>query len=276
MKVIFVLAADVLREASRRRWVLVLGLVISLLLLLLFGVSRLEIVNNTLSFSTGGSGYPPPQDAAIAARPIFKLCAYFIYYGGLLFGTLACADFAPTLMSPGRIEHLLSLPVKRRHVIFGMFLGIGSLAAAATLYAAGGLTLILGIKTGVWSFGPLFAGLLACVAWGSIYSIMLVAATLARSAALSAALGLLVFWGGIIASHRAGLLQLFAPGPTRSVFAWVSALFPRIASLGQYCAKVAASEPIQAATLGAVVAGFLAFAAVGLGLASWSLERRDF
>ena len=120
------------------------------------------------------------------------------------------------------------------------------------------------------------AGLLSTVAWGAIYAMMLVAATLARSAALSAGVGGIVFVGGIIASNRPHLLPLFAPGLGRSIFSFLSMMFPKLTALGNLCARVAGSEPINSGGLLSLLAGFAVFTAAGIAAAVWCLEQQDF
>jgi Cu-processing system permease protein len=51
--------------------------------------------------------------------------------------------------SPGRIEHLLALPVRRAELVLGTFLGVIALVLLGAVYASAGLVLVLGSKTGV-------------------------------------------------------------------------------------------------------------------------------
>jgi Cu-processing system permease protein len=277
MIVTWAIAEDILREALRRRWFLVLGIAVTLCLMVLLGTLRLDAVENTLAASrhaatAAGDGHAVGQ----IFNPLFRAAAYLIFYGGILFGVISCAEFAPSLLSPGRIEHLLSLPVKRWQLIVGTFIGVWIIASCASLYAAGGLTLILGLKTGIWTLRPIIAGLLSTVAWAAVYATMLIAATLVRSAALSAGIGGIVFIGGIIASNRESILGLFAPGLGKMVFSFLSMLFPRLSSLGAACAQIASSQPVNAGSLASILAGFFAFTVIAVALAIVSLERQDF
>ncbi len=278
MIVTWVIAEDILREALRRRWFLVLGIAVTLCLMVLLGTLRLDAVENTLTASrhAAGSAGADGQVVGQVFNPLFRAAAYLIFYGGILFGVISCAEFAPTLLSPGRIEHLLSLPVKRWQLIVGTFIGVWVIASCASLYAAGGLTLILGLKTGIWTLRPIVAGLLSTVAWAAVYATMLIAATLVRSAALSAGIGGIVFIGGIIASNRESMLGLFAPGLGKMVFSFLSMLFPRLSTLGAACAQIASSQPVNTGALASVLAGFFVFTATAVALAIMSLERQDF
>src|SRR6266542_6867224 len=151
MRQTLAVAADLLREAAARRWVLALtGAVTLALLVVLFGL-RLEVVDGALAatrlFGSLDHGSIRPVDVAL--RPLFQGVAWVVFYGGLASGVIACADFAPKLLEPGRIEHLLALPVRRGELLAGTFLGVVALVLAGGAYGAGGMTLILWAKTGV-------------------------------------------------------------------------------------------------------------------------------
>src|SRR5690606_29960360 len=107
--------------------------------------------------------------ADVALRPVFEAAAYLIFYGGLCFGILACSDFVPSLLAPGRIEHLLSLPVRRSALIIGTYLGVFMVMAGLAAYGALGFTVVLGLKTGVWTPRLLIAGLLAVITFAAIF-----------------------------------------------------------------------------------------------------------
>ena len=274
--VTWAIAEDILREAMRRRWFLGLAIAVTLCLLVLFGTLRLDAVEHTLAASRLAAAHDESQSLEAMFRPLFSVAAYLIFYGGIFAGIISCAEFAPSLLSPGRVEHLLSLPVKRWQVIVGTFVGVWTIACCATLYAAGGLTVILGIKTGVWTLRPILAGLLATVAWAAVYAAMLTSATLVQSAALSSVVGVAVFVAGIVASHREGILKMLAPGIGRASFSAVSLLFPKLAVLGTTCAQVASSQPVGGSALLTLLTGFGIFTAAGVALAIWCLERQDF
>src|SRR5439155_19854827 len=105
-----------------------------------------------------GKDVPSPiMSVDVFLRPIYEGTAYLIFYGGTVFGILACSDFAPSLLSPGRIEHLLSLPVRRWELLLGTFLGVMVISLLGALYGATGLVIILGIKSGYWTIRPLAA-----------------------------------------------------------------------------------------------------------------------
>jgi Cu-processing system permease protein len=100
----------------------------------------------------------------VALRPLFEGLSYLVFYLGSFFGVVACADFAPTLLAPGRIEHLLSLPVRRAELVLGTFVGVLTLVLAGAMYGAAGLSLIIWAKAGFFDWGPIAAAAALAVA----------------------------------------------------------------------------------------------------------------
>lgn len=271
-------ARDLLREARARRWVLALFAGATLLLVGLgFGL-ELEVVDGALAAQRlfGDVLERSIRPADVALRPLFEAAASVVFYGGLFLGVVACADFGPSLLAPGRIEQLLALPVRRADLLVGTFLGVLALVLAGSLYGGAGITLMIWAKAGVLNPAPLFAAALAAVTFSSFYAAMLLAAIWVRSAALSAAAGTLVYVLSIVASKRAFLAALFPPGVRRSVFLAVTGPFPRLTGIGDAALGAAAGQPLAWGRLAGMLAGTLLFAAGLLALAVARFERKDY
>jgi len=275
---VLAVARDLLREARARRWTLaLLAGVTALLLLAAFGL-ELEVVDGALAASRffGRPSHGGITAADVALRPLFEAVAYMVFYGGTLFGVLACADFAPALLAPGRIEHLLSLPVRRAELVLGTFLGVELLVLAGAVYGGLGLALIVAAKTGVFGWAPVAAAALGAVGFTGVYAVMMAAAMVARSAALSAAAGAVVWVAGIVAGNRAAIAPLFEPGLARAVFLALTAPLPRLSELGRHAARVANGLPLDPAQLAVQAGGTALFAAAALAVALALFERKDF
>ena len=275
---ILAVAQHVIKEAAFRRWLLALFGGVSLVLVVMALSLKMDVVDGALAGTQlfGELSRGDIQAVDVALRPIFKAVSFVLFYGGLCFGVLAFADLSPGLLSAGRIEHLLSLPIKRWELLFGTYLGVVSIAAVAALYSAGGFVLVMGVKTGVYLFSLLYAGALACVAFAAIYGAMLCAAVFVPSAAVSALTGLFVFFGGIAASYRDEIGAAFSSQISKQVFLGLSYVLPPIAQIAKDAAQVAIADSAFAPGLLGRVFGLCAFGLACVTVGIWRFEQRDY
>ncbi|MCY0995699.1 hypothetical protein OWM54_00970 [Myxococcus sp. MISCRS1] len=278
MRPVVGIAGYVLREAVSRKFILAFMVGITLVLAVVALSLRLEVIDGALAASRlfGQDIRANIQSVDVALRPVYQAAAFIVFYGGILFGIVACSDFAPSLMSPGRIEHLLALPIQRWHLLAGTFLGVMTLALGGTLYGTTGLVLIFGVKAGYWTVGPLVAGLMACVGFAAVYAVMLTTATLVRSAALCAAAGFAFMVGGIIAGNRQQIARFFEEGLSRDAFLGVTLLLPRLSALAEAAGDLAASLPLEVRSLGTLLLGVFVFGMAALVVGFWRFEGKDY
>jgi Cu-processing system permease protein len=278
MRQLLRVAFDLLLEASRRRWVLGLFGGLTLVLTVLGFSLELDVVDGALAGSKlfGALLFDDVVSASRALSGVSLVVAYLAFYGGALFLVVACSDFAPELLAPGRIEHVLSLPVARWQLLFGTYLGVLALIAGAIVYGATGLTVLLGVKTGLWSHTLILGSALGLVGFAALYAVMLCAAFFVRSAAVSGAVGVGALVVGVIASFRETLTALMEPGLARTVTGWVLVPVPRLGALATASARIAAEQALDAEVVLRLSAGCGLFSVAMLALAAWRFERMDF
>jgi ABC-type transport system involved in multi-copper enzyme maturation permease subunit len=278
MRGVLGIAGYVLREAVARKFILAFLLGVTGVLVTLSLSLRIEVLDGALAATRLFGEVMDSNILAVdvALRPIFMAAAAVTFYGGILFGIVSCSDFAPSLLSPGRIEHLLALPLRRWHILAGTFLGVMTLAVCGALYGSVGLVLIFGVKTGYWTAGPIISALLACVSFAAVYAVMLTTATVIRSAALCAALGGLTLVAGIIAGFRLKIAPFIEEGLSRDLFKAVTLLLPRLSSLAQVGMDLAASSPLGVQSLSMLLTGVLVFGLGMLSVGFWWFEGRDY
>src|SRR5262249_11844087 len=103
MKVAHV-ALDLLREAAWRKWFLGLFLAITFVLLLLGFTLKLDVVDGAIAGSSlfGELLFHDIRSVNAALTPLFLGTTLVAAGGGAFFLSVACADFGPSLLSPGR------------------------------------------------------------------------------------------------------------------------------------------------------------------------------
>jgi ABC-type transport system involved in multi-copper enzyme maturation permease subunit len=215
-----------------------------------------------------------PTDVAL--RPVYMTVAGLGFFGGALFLAIACSDFAPSLLSPGRIEHLLSLPIARWQLLLGTYLGVLALSVMCTAYGAMGITCVFGFKTGVWTSALLLGSLLGVAGFCAIYAAMLTSALFVRSAAASASVGFFILVMGVLASLREEIERTLEPGLGRALFHWGVQPFPRLFKLALECIYLAGGRDFDGALTRRLVASALVFSLGMLAIAAWRFERKDF
>ncbi len=278
MSQILRIALDLLVEAARRKWFVGLFGSITLVLVTLASSLELEVIDGAISGSKlfGEVLFGDILSSHRVLGPLYLATAYAAFYGGAMFLLMACSDFAPELLTPGRIEHLLSLPVARWQVLFGTYLGVLTLAALGTLYGAGGLTLLLGVKTHDFSPVLLYGSALGWCGFAVVYAAMLASAIFVRSAPLSAASGLFTLVLGIVSSHRESIAAVLEAGPRRQLFRFAMMPIPRLATLADDSAAIASFTPVDSSALVRVVVACFVFSVALLSVAAWQFERKDF
>jgi ABC-type transport system involved in multi-copper enzyme maturation permease subunit len=90
-------------------------------------------------------------------RQVHGGIATFLYTWGMALAVFASSGLVPTVLEPGRIELLLSKPVRRWQILLGRYLGNLAVVGLNVAYLIAGVWLIFGWKTGVWSPGFLYA-----------------------------------------------------------------------------------------------------------------------
>jgi Cu-processing system permease protein len=275
-------AMDVLREALFSRYLIVLFGFIALGLIALALSLDLEVVDGALAAGklfggnlmnvTGGR----PMLASELMQPLFAGMALATFFFGIAFMIVAVADIAPKMLAPGRVEHLLSLPLRRVEIVLGTYVGVLVIAACALTLAIGGGSVVLFVKAELFTFAPLAGALAAFIGFMTLYAQMLAVAAFARSAALSAGAAFVLYGVGLATSDRALVLSLIKNGFTRELVGVLIGPMPRFAVLGNYGKDVAMQAPILWGELIPVVGGTLALAAFCVAVACTIVQMKDY
>jgi Cu-processing system permease protein len=277
-RTVFAVARDVLKEATSSKMMLALFLIIGLFLLALTLSLDLDVVDGALAgsriFGRAAGNTIVPVD--VFMRPAFQALAWATFYFGLVFGIVATADIAPKQLQPGRVEHLLSLPIRRAELVVGVYLGVCGICAVATTVAVGGVSVVLFAKAKIFTAAPVAGAAMAFIGFSSIYGVMLAVGVLFRSAALSAGAGLFTYFLGIAVSEKNTFLMWTTNKPLRTFLEVVTMPIPNLRALADVGAGAAAGEAVAIGAVVPVIGNALAFAAFGVVVAAAVVQSRDY
>src|SRR6266576_3536195 len=144
------LVRDTFREAFARKifWGF-FGCSTAVILFFIF-LMKIDVVEGALATISLFGKESRATDVTTLVRGVHGALAAFLYGVGLFFAVFASAGLIPTIFEPGRIELLLSKPVRRAHILLGRYLGTLLVVFYNTLYLVIYILSLLGVNTGNW------------------------------------------------------------------------------------------------------------------------------
>ena len=287
MKAIWIIARLTVAEAARRRilWVL-LGLTVASVVLTTWGVDRL------VSFARGVAEPATEIEIQVAVSQVLILVAFMFSFVLAMTAAFLGAPSIAGDLEAGIAHAMLARPIRRADLVVGRWIG---LAAIVIAYAALSGLLEMGAIRLVSGYLP--PNPLVAVAFLSAQAIVLLTFAMLLSTRLpaiaSGAVCVVLFGLGWMAGVFAGIGRVFDVGPLVAVAEasrwllpsdglWrgtINALEPAVvlAGIAGVGGPRAAANPFYAPTPPpmAFVLWSVVWIALILGLATWSLSRRD-
>ncbi len=275
---LFIVAKDVLKEAVARKWIIATMIFSTLFLMGVIFFLKLDVVDGVMASMRlfGDEVSKDIKSLDHILLNIYRYTSIAIFYMVLIMGALFFGDFAPKLLEPGRIEFMISLPIKRWQLLLGSYLGVIALIFLFILYLTGGITVIFGLKTGFWSMKAIESGILALFAFVPLYGVMVLSALFVRSAPFSIVMAYLFTIFASVASHKSSLLKLFEKGLFREVFGWLISLFPPIFRLPELINKMGGSFTIWSMEYGKIFFSIFTFTSALLFIAFYKFQKEDY
>ena len=283
--VIYKIAAQVIREAFARRWILGFFLGINALLILSIFFLRLEIVDGALAATQFFSSFNHSiRSADISLKPVFKAASGIIFYSGLIFGIFSSAGLASTLLNPGRIDLLLAQPVQRWQILLGSYLGTLLLLTLFSFYGCAGFVIIMGFKTDVWIWKLIWTAFFSMVAFSSIYAAMLSIAVFKRYKPLIILSGLLIFCFGIMEYTKNDIAKSFDIFWLGNIFKTILIFMPKTLVLSGHSIEIIYDVKFEnipqfidsVKYIVPNIFGNLILSLAFLSIGIWHFEKKDF
>jgi ABC-type transport system involved in multi-copper enzyme maturation permease subunit len=239
------LVRDTFREAFARKifWGF-FGCSTAIILFFIF-LMKIDVVEGALATISLFGKESHATDVTNLVRGVHGSLVAFLYGFGLFLAVFASAGLIPTIFEPGRIELLLSKPVRRSHILLGRYLGNVLVIAFNMLYLVLAVWLILGIKTDIWTYQFLYGIALTIFMFAVLLTIVLLVAVLSESAVLATMVTFGVMITGLIVAQKSLLERLLTSEWSRDVVRVMYYALPKVFDLGNIARKLVTGTPVE-------------------------------
>jgi ABC-type transport system involved in multi-copper enzyme maturation permease subunit len=161
------------RESLAKKTFMAFFAISTLVCLLFIFALNLDIVNGAQSsISLFGNKAEELVDVREVITVIEGAVAVLLFTGGIFMSLFATSNLIPTLLRPGFIDLFISKPVSRIQILSGRILGSVSIVAFNIFYLILFSWIIMSVKTGVWNWGFLLAGIMIVLTFIILFSLM--------------------------------------------------------------------------------------------------------
>ncbi|MCX6590840.1 MAG: ABC transporter permease subunit [Acidobacteria bacterium] len=276
MTATFALIVDTFREAMARKifWGL-FGLSLLMVLFFLF-IMKIDVVEGATATITLFGQQAGPRDGVEIDRMVKQVhssISTFLYSFGMFLAVFASAGLIPSVLEPGRIEVMLSKPISRAHLLMGRFIGNVLVVSCNIVLLVGGVWLIFGWKTGIWSPGFLVAIPTTIFIFSVLLTVVVLAGVLWESTAVSTMIPVVIMILSPILAQEETARRLLSSEWSRQLWLFLYIALPKVFDVGRMTLDITLGQgagswwPIW--TSGAF--GILVY-----GTAQWIFEKRDF
>lgn len=268
------LIRDTFREAMARKifWGL-FGLSTAMIGFFLF-IMKIDVVEGaTATISLFGKSTEREIDVNRLVRQVEGGIATFLYTWGMFLSIFASAGLTPSLLEPGRVELLLSKPLSRTHLLLGRYLGNILIVGLNTTYLVGGIWLLLGLKTEIWSPDFLISIGTTLFLFAVLLTVVVLIGVLFESTALAVMIPVgLMLTSPILAQHELAI-RLLSSEWSRNVWRALYHVLPKVYDIGKMNLDYVMNRQVASLTPLWTSAGF---GIVVLSIAVYIFRRRDF
>ena len=174
------------RESLAKKTFMAFSGISTLICLLFIFAINLDIVDGmTSSISLFGKDINATVELKKIVLGLESFVAMFLFTGGVFMSLFATSNLIPSFLQPGSVDLLVSKPMSRVQILAGRFLGAVAIVALNIFYLVIFSWLILSLKTGLWNWGFLLAGVMIVLTFAILYALMTFLGMVTRSSAFS-------------------------------------------------------------------------------------------
>src|SRR5579872_4446819 len=227
------LVRDTFREAFARKifWGF-FGCSTALILFFVF-ILKIDIVQGAIATVSLFGKSSRGEDVQRLVHQVHGAIAAFLFTAGMFLAVFASAGLIPSVFEPGRIELLLSKPVARHHILLGRYIGNVLVIAANIFYLVFAVWIIFGIKTGVWTYGFLWASVLTIFIFSVLLTVVVLIGVLWESAVVATMVTFGIMLVSPILAQKPLLERLLTSETSRNVVRTLYYILPKVFDLGR-------------------------------------------
>jgi ABC-type transport system involved in multi-copper enzyme maturation permease subunit len=136
--------------------------------------------------------------------------AVALFTAGLFMALFATSSLIPSFLEKGSIDLLISKPLSRFQILTGRYLGAVTIVAFNIFYLIIFAWLILSIKTGIWNFGFLLAGVMIVLTYAILFALMTFLGVTIRSGPFSLMITYLIIFFSPLLLQRESIYALLS------------------------------------------------------------------
>lgn len=269
------LIRDTFREAFARKifWALFgLSTVLIAFFIFLMRIDVVEGANATVSLFGHTSGRTTEVRRLVDGA--YGGIATFLYTWAMFLAVFASAGLIPSILEPGRIELLLSKPVRRSHILLGRYAGNILVVALNSIYLVLAVWIVFGIKTGIWAQQFLVAILTTVFIFAVLLSVVVLAGVLFESPAVATMITVgLMIMSPILAQTRI-MMKLLSSEWSRDAWRIVYYTLPKVYDIGKITLDIVAGHSAPEAWM--PIWSSALFGAAMLSAALFVFSKRNF
>jgi len=274
MRVTAALIADTFREAFARKifWGL-FGLSTALILFFLF-LMKIDIVEGAAAtVSLFGRESPRQWELNRLVRQVQSGIATFLYTWGMFLAVFASSGLIPSVLEAGRIELLLSKPVRRVHILLGRYIGNVLVVGLNISYLVFGVWSILGWKTGLWPKAFLLTIVFTLFIFSVLLAVVVLVGVLFESPALATMITVALMIISPVLAQKNTMERLLSSEWSRDIWRGLYWTLPKVYDVGRMTLDYVFDRTVENYS---PLWSSAAFAAVVLAAAVIIFSRRDF
>jgi len=245
MKLWSVIALTFRESLAKKTFLAFLGISTFICLLLIFALN-LDIVNGMQSsVSLFGQQMKENTEVVGILFGIQSAIAILLFSGGIFMALFATSSLIPSLMQEGYVDIFISKPLSRLHILTGRYLGAIAIVALNIFYLVIFSGLVLSIKTGIWNWGYLWAGVIIVLTFGVLFTLMTFLGVISRSGPLSLMITYLILFFSPMLLARDKIYALLSSAIYGYFFDALYYFLPKTTELGNILQKLVGNQPVE-------------------------------